>query len=240
MIIAEGLADQEFIAARTEGYEDLPAVLAAYTPELVEEITGVPADRLREAARLYGSRREGRHLLLDGHHPALARHRARAGPRQPRAAHRQPRPPRHGREPAARPEQRAGRLRHGRAARRLHRLPGGRRPGGATEVRGGLGRRAARPARPRGHRGRSTPWPPAPARALHRRREPDALRPRPAARGRGAQGPRLPRRAGHLPHRDGGARRRRAAGGELRREGRHVHQHRAQRAARARRRAEPR
>ena len=72
------------------------------------------------------------------------------------------------------------------------------------------------------------------------RREPDALGPRPdARRASRCKRPRLPGRAGHLPQRDGRAGRRRAAGGELRREGRHVHQHRAQGAARARRRAEP-
>jgi formate dehydrogenase alpha subunit len=54
VIHAEGLADEAFIAERTESFEDLPAVLAAHTPELVEEISGVPADVLREAARMFG------------------------------------------------------------------------------------------------------------------------------------------------------------------------------------------
>ncbi len=59
VILEEGLADQDFIAGRTEGYEDLPEVLAAYTPELVEEIAGVPADKLREAARIFGAADKG-------------------------------------------------------------------------------------------------------------------------------------------------------------------------------------
>jgi len=59
VILEEGLADQEFIAGRTEGYEDLPALLAAYTPQLVEEISGVPAAKLRAAARLFGSAERG-------------------------------------------------------------------------------------------------------------------------------------------------------------------------------------
>ena len=59
VILEEGLADQDFIAGRTEGYEDLPAVLAAYTPELVEEISGVPAGTLREAARVFGAAGKG-------------------------------------------------------------------------------------------------------------------------------------------------------------------------------------
>jgi len=59
VILQEGMADQEFIAARTEGFEEMPAVLAAYTPELVEQISGVPADTLREAARVFGKAERG-------------------------------------------------------------------------------------------------------------------------------------------------------------------------------------
>ena len=59
IILQEGMADDEFIAARTEGFDELPEVLAAYTPELVEDISGVPADKLREAARLFGAAAKG-------------------------------------------------------------------------------------------------------------------------------------------------------------------------------------
>ncbi len=54
VIIAEGLEDKPFIAARTEGYERLRATVAPYTPELAEKITGVPADQIRAIARAYG------------------------------------------------------------------------------------------------------------------------------------------------------------------------------------------
>jgi len=54
IIIAEGLADKEFIEERTEDFDELKAVVAQYTPEKVEEISGIPADQLREAARIYG------------------------------------------------------------------------------------------------------------------------------------------------------------------------------------------
>jgi formate dehydrogenase alpha subunit len=54
VILAEGLADEAFIRERTEGFEALAGVLPAYTPELVEEISGVPADDLRAAARAFG------------------------------------------------------------------------------------------------------------------------------------------------------------------------------------------
>lgn len=53
VIIAEGLADEAFIRERTEGYDELEAMVAKYTPEKVEEISGVPAEQLREAARIY-------------------------------------------------------------------------------------------------------------------------------------------------------------------------------------------
>ena len=54
VIIEEGLQDDEFIATRTEGFESLKETIAAYTPESVEDVTGVPAEDIKEAARLYG------------------------------------------------------------------------------------------------------------------------------------------------------------------------------------------
>ncbi len=55
VIIAEGLQDDAFIRSRTEGYEALREHVAKYTPEYAEEITGVPAEKIREAARIYAS-----------------------------------------------------------------------------------------------------------------------------------------------------------------------------------------
>ena len=55
VIIEEGLADERFVAGRTENYEAYRETVASYTPERVEEISGVPAHLLREAARLYAS-----------------------------------------------------------------------------------------------------------------------------------------------------------------------------------------
>ena len=55
VIISEGLHDGEFIAKRTEGFEELRRVVSRYRPEDVEAITGVPAHLIREAARLYAS-----------------------------------------------------------------------------------------------------------------------------------------------------------------------------------------
>ncbi len=53
IIIAEGLADEEFIASRTEGFDELKEMVSGYTPQRVEEITGIPVDDLVRAARLY-------------------------------------------------------------------------------------------------------------------------------------------------------------------------------------------
>ena len=54
-IIDEGLQDNEFIKTRTENYEALKENVAKYTPAYAETITGVSADKIREAARIYGS-----------------------------------------------------------------------------------------------------------------------------------------------------------------------------------------
>ncbi len=53
VILDEGLADDAFIAERTEGYAEWRAELDDYTPEAVERMSGVPADLLIRAARTY-------------------------------------------------------------------------------------------------------------------------------------------------------------------------------------------
>jgi formate dehydrogenase alpha subunit len=54
LIIQENLHDQTYIAERTEGFDVLKETVAKYTPEYVEQISGVPAADLRRAARMYG------------------------------------------------------------------------------------------------------------------------------------------------------------------------------------------
>jgi formate dehydrogenase major subunit/formate dehydrogenase alpha subunit len=53
VIIEEGLWSKDYVQERTEGFESLRATVARYTPEYVEQITGIPADDLRRAARMY-------------------------------------------------------------------------------------------------------------------------------------------------------------------------------------------
>ncbi len=55
VILEEGLWDKEFVAERTENFEELEIVTAKYTPEYVEKITGIAESQLRAAARLYAS-----------------------------------------------------------------------------------------------------------------------------------------------------------------------------------------
>ncbi|WEP00102.1 bifunctional nitrate reductase/sulfite reductase flavoprotein subunit alpha [Streptomyces sp. FXJ1.172] len=54
LLHANGHTDPGFIAAHTEGWEAMPEFLADYPPATVAEITGIPEDRIREAARLIG------------------------------------------------------------------------------------------------------------------------------------------------------------------------------------------
>lgn len=53
IIIRDGLADDDFIASRTEGYEKMVELAADYPPEKVAEICGIDADELVKAAHLY-------------------------------------------------------------------------------------------------------------------------------------------------------------------------------------------
>ncbi len=55
VILEEGLEDAEFIAQRTAGFEELRAAVEAYSPEVTQKITGIPADDIVKAARIYGS-----------------------------------------------------------------------------------------------------------------------------------------------------------------------------------------
>ncbi|MCK6479644.1 MAG: formate dehydrogenase subunit alpha [Planctomycetaceae bacterium] len=55
VIVAEGMVDEAFVAARTTGFEALKATVAKYTPEFAAEICGVTAEEIRAVARTYGS-----------------------------------------------------------------------------------------------------------------------------------------------------------------------------------------
>ena len=235
VILEEGLQDDAYIAANCEDFESVREVVSRYTPEEAERVTGVPAEAIRATAREYATERHAaifytlgitEHacgvdniwslanlVLMTGHlgYESTGLNALR-GQNNVQGLNDS------GREPALPP-----------------RLPALGRPGGAREVRQGLGRRPARarrlPARPDDVR--------APRRAdqgaLPDRREPGADGAERGARGGRAVEARVRRRPGSLPERDlGQARERRLPGVELRREGRHVHEYRAADQPRAR------
>ncbi|HUT85289.1 MAG TPA: formate dehydrogenase subunit alpha, partial [Elusimicrobiales bacterium] len=53
VIIKEDLHDKEYVKNRTENFEELKKLVADYTPEYVEKITSVPAEKIIESARIY-------------------------------------------------------------------------------------------------------------------------------------------------------------------------------------------
>jgi anaerobic selenocysteine-containing dehydrogenase len=54
-IIAQGLVDTDYVARYTVGFDELAERAAAYPPERVEEITGIPAEDVRTLAREYAT-----------------------------------------------------------------------------------------------------------------------------------------------------------------------------------------
>lgn len=63
-VIEMGLEDPDFIAARTDGWDLYREHITTCTPEYAEQVSGVPADRIRAAAKIYGEAERG--MLLWG------------------------------------------------------------------------------------------------------------------------------------------------------------------------------
>jgi formate dehydrogenase major subunit len=55
VIVTEGLVDAGFIASRTVGFDELRRNVEGYAPEAMAPICGIPADTIREVARLYAT-----------------------------------------------------------------------------------------------------------------------------------------------------------------------------------------
>lgn len=55
VIIEEDLVHQEFIEKATEQFDRYKEEVKKYTPEFAEQVTGIPAEDIREIARLYAS-----------------------------------------------------------------------------------------------------------------------------------------------------------------------------------------
>ena len=58
VVARDGLTDDAFLAARTEGWDAVSVLLESYAPAAVEEISGVPAADLERAAHIYAEARE--------------------------------------------------------------------------------------------------------------------------------------------------------------------------------------
>ena len=56
-IITEGLTDQQYIAGYTEGFDELVERIKEFPPEKMEAICGIPAETLKEVARMYARSR---------------------------------------------------------------------------------------------------------------------------------------------------------------------------------------
>ncbi len=113
-IIHAGLVNRPFVERATEGFDAYAASVEPFTLAEGERLTGVPAEVIRETAHAFA--RADRAMIcwtlgITEHHE---RRRQRPRADQPRAPVRARRPLRLGPQPAARPEQRAGRRRHGR------------------------------------------------------------------------------------------------------------------------------
>jgi formate dehydrogenase major subunit len=74
VLVTEELYDKEYVAERTEGFEELKAKLLEYPPERAAEITGVPAEQIVEAAHLLASHRPGALLYAMGITQHIAGH----------------------------------------------------------------------------------------------------------------------------------------------------------------------
>jgi ferredoxin-nitrate reductase len=66
IIIKEGLIDHAYINTHTVGFEELKAIVAEWNPQRVEEVSGVPAHKLRGAAFLLGNTRTLVSTVLQG------------------------------------------------------------------------------------------------------------------------------------------------------------------------------
>jgi predicted molibdopterin-dependent oxidoreductase YjgC len=74
VIIEEGLQHQKFIDHATTGFEDYEQLVAGYTPEWAETVTGIPSEKIREVARDFARAERGMicwTLGITEHHNAV-------------------------------------------------------------------------------------------------------------------------------------------------------------------------
>ncbi len=66
VIVSEGLLDEEFVSRKTDNFDAFAESLAPYTPEYVEEVTGVAAEDVSRAARLFATARRASIVIGNG------------------------------------------------------------------------------------------------------------------------------------------------------------------------------
>ena len=66
VIFDEGLHDQDYIDANTNGYEELAELVKTYSPEYAKKICGIEADKIREVARIYAKARSAMSIWTMG------------------------------------------------------------------------------------------------------------------------------------------------------------------------------
>lgn len=66
LIMKKGWEAKDFIASRTENFDEFKAIIEEYTPEKVSEITGVDKDSLKRAAEIYACTKKAMILYAMG------------------------------------------------------------------------------------------------------------------------------------------------------------------------------
>ena len=154
VIVEEGLVDEAFVRDRTSGYDALAENVKAFSPEAMAPICGIDAKTIREVARLYATSKGsmimwGMGISQHIHGTDNARCLIALAP-----VHRPDRQARLRTAPAARSEQRAGRLRFRTDSDVLSGLSARRHAGSPAALRDVVGhgaRSGARPDRRRDH-----------------------------------------------------------------------------------------
>jgi assimilatory nitrate reductase catalytic subunit len=66
VVLGKGLVDEEYVATRTTGFEEVRAEVSAWWPERVERVTGVLADDIRQVGVLLGEAKRAMILTARG------------------------------------------------------------------------------------------------------------------------------------------------------------------------------
>jgi assimilatory nitrate reductase catalytic subunit len=67
ILVRDGLIDLDYISQRTEGFEQIRGLVAAYWPAYVERISGIPEVQLQQAAHMLGTAKTA--MILTGRGP---------------------------------------------------------------------------------------------------------------------------------------------------------------------------